>query len=72
MLLGGDASELVAEALGVASRSSGLSAPSAAAIAAAALARREGVLPPLPSQPLYVDRPEAKLPENGRRAAADA
>ncbi len=72
VLLGGDASELVAEALGVASRRSGLSAPSAAAIAAAALARREGTLPPLPSQPLYVDPPEARLPEERGPAAANA
>ncbi len=82
VLLGGDASELVAEALGGAARRSGLSAPSAAAIAAAALARREGMLPPLPSQPLYVDPPEARLPgdrlpgarllEDGAPAAADA
>ena len=72
VLLGGDASELVAEALGGAARSSGLSAPSAAAIAAAALARREGMLPPLPPQPLYVDPPEARLPEDGGPAAANA
>ncbi len=62
VLLGGDASELVADALGGGGCRSGLSAPSAAAIAGAALSRREGALPPLPAQPLYVDPPEARLP----------
>ena len=62
VLLGGDASDLVADALGGAARRSGLFAPSAAAVARAALSRRDGFLPPLPVQPLYVDPPEARLP----------
>lgn len=66
VLLAGDAAHLVADQLrdmGVAAHQSGLSAPSAIAIAEAALARRAGVLPPRDPQPLYVDPPEAKLPQ---------
>ncbi|MGI4748689.1 MAG: tRNA (adenosine(37)-N6)-threonylcarbamoyltransferase complex dimerization subunit type 1 TsaB [Janthinobacterium lividum] len=66
VLLGGDAAHPVADRLrelGVAAHHTGLSAPSAVAIAEAALARRAGMLPPLDSQPLYVDPPEAKLPQ---------
>ena len=66
VLLGGDAAHLVADRLrevGVAAHQSGLSAPSAIAIAEAAIARRSGMLPPLEPQPLYVDPPEAKLPQ---------
>lgn len=37
-------------------------------IAAVALARLAGVLPPRPALPLYVDPPEAKLPRDGLRA----
>ena len=43
--------------------------PQPAAVAAAALARLAGLLPPLAAQPLYVDPPEAKLPAGGLRPA---
>ncbi len=72
VLLGGDASEAVADALGNAATRSGLLGPTAAAVAGAALARRDHALPPLPAQPLYVDPPEARLPENGRQTAGPA
>lgn len=36
-------------------------------IAAIALRRHQGALPPRPAQPLYVDPPEAKLPAGGLR-----
>ncbi len=65
VLLGGDASHLVGEVLGDGvAFLSGLSTPSAATIAHAALSRWKGTLPPLPPQPLYVDPPEARLPED--------
>lgn len=41
--------------------------PLARHVAMAGLARRTGVLPPRPAQPLYVDAPEAKLPAGGLR-----
>ena len=65
VLLGGDAAAAVEASLrmrGVAVHLSALSAPSATAVAEAALARRQGLLPPRDAQPLYVDPPEAKLP----------
>lgn len=68
VLLGGDAAHLVADRLqetGVIVHQSGLSAPSAIAIAEAAIARHAGMLSPLDAQPLYVDPPEAKLPQVG-------
>lgn len=66
VLVGGDAGATVAdmlEALGHLVRRSGLTMPSMVAIASAALSRRDGMLPPRTSQPLYVDPPEAKLPK---------
>ncbi len=72
VLLGGDASDAVADALGRVAIRSGLLGPSAAAVAAAALARCDHALPPLPAQPLYVDPPEARLPENGPHAVVPA
>lgn len=66
ILLGGDAAHPVADrlqALGVTAHHSGLSAPSAIAIAEAAIGRRAGLLPSRDPQPLYVDPPEAKLPQ---------
>lgn len=66
VLLGGDAAHLVADRLqgaNVTVHHSGLSAPSVIAIAAAAIARQAGMLSPLDPQPLYVDPPEAKLPQ---------
>lgn len=42
----------------------------ASGIAAAAVARVQGRLPPLPAQPLYIDPPEARLPAGGRPAPA--
>lgn len=66
VLLGGDAADLVADRLreaGVTAHHSGLSAPSAIAIAEAAITRQSGMLPPLDPQPLYIDPPEAKLPQ---------
>lgn len=72
VLLGGDASDAVADVLGRAAVRSGLLAPTAAAVAAAALARRDHALPPLPAQPLYVDPPEARLPGTGRHLADTA
>jgi tRNA threonylcarbamoyl adenosine modification protein YeaZ len=70
VLLGGDASAAVAEALDAPGsvRLSGLSAPTAAMVASAALARRAAALPPRTAQPLYVDPPEARLPQAGRTA----
>ena len=65
MLVAGDAEQAVAEALlnrGDAVRRAGLAAPSMVEIAAAALRRQAGALPPRPAQPLYVDPPEARLP----------
>ena len=38
----------------------------AAGIAAAALARTQGTLPPLPAQPLYIDPPEARAASGQR------
>ncbi len=72
VLLGGDASDAVADLLHHAAIRSGLLAPTAAAVAAAALARRGHALPPLPAQPLYVDPPEARLPGTGRHLADTA
>ncbi|BAK84374.1 tRNA (adenosine(37)-N6)-threonylcarbamoyltransferase complex dimerization subunit type 1 TsaB [Komagataeibacter medellinensis] len=43
--------------------------PDPLAIAATALRRWQGDLPPLAAQPLYVDAPEAKLPAAGLRPA---
>ena len=66
VLVGGDAAALVADALaahGVAVRRSGLAAVPMAAIADASLSRLRGLLPPRAVQPLYVDPPEARLPQ---------
>lgn len=41
--------------------------PAGRPIAAAALRRQAGTLPPLPAQPLYVDPPEARPPAGGLR-----
>jgi len=72
LLLGGDAAALLASRLdgeGGHVRLLDAPAPDAMAIAAAALARRSGMLPPRPAQPLYVDPPEAKLPAAARSPA---
>ncbi len=42
-------------------------APGPDHVAACALRRHAGELPPLPAQPLYVDAPEARLPAGGLR-----
>ncbi len=42
--------------------------PTARSVAAVALRREAGLLPPLPALPLYVEAPQAKLPAGGLRA----
>jgi len=66
LLVGGDASASVADVLerrGVAAQRSVLAGTPVASIASAAAARLAGTLPPRAVQPLYVDPPEAKLPQ---------
>lgn len=41
--------------------------PDAVHVATVGAARLQGRLPPLPAQPLYIDPPEARLPEGGLR-----
>ena len=43
--------------------------PTMASVAAVGVARAAGTLAPLAALPLYIDAPEAKLPEGGLRAA---
>lgn len=71
VLLAGNAAQAVAEA---ATRRGDIhllpdAPPDPQAIAAAALLRLRGDLPPRAAQPLYVDAPEAKLPAAGLRPA---
>ena len=75
VLVAGDAAVLVAEWLAARGDDAEASAerlPHPLAIAAVALARLAGRLPPLAAQPLYVDPPEAKLPAGGLRPAPAA
>jgi hypothetical protein len=43
--------------------------PTARHVAMAGVRRLAGALPPLAAQPLYVDPPEARLPQGGLRPA---
>lgn len=68
--LAGDAASSVAEELearGVPFRMTDARLPSPEAIAAVALERHAGRLPPCPAQPIYVEPAEAKLPAGGLR-----
>ncbi len=68
----GNASNLVAAALAARGGDVMLTqarVPAAWQVAAVAVRRQEGALPPLAASPLYVEAPQAKLPAGGLRAA---
>ncbi|CAH2600864.1 putative Inactive homolog of metal-dependent proteases, molecular chaperone [Rhodovastum atsumiense] len=70
LALAGDAAEAVAARLaaaGVDARATAVRLPRAREVAAVGGRRLAGDLPPLAAWPLYVDPPEAKLPEGGLR-----
>jgi tRNA threonylcarbamoyl adenosine modification protein YeaZ len=73
--IAGNAAKFVAAALAARNANvmlTNLREPAAAVIAAVAERRAAGDIPPIPSLPLYVDAPEAKLPAGGLRPAPAA